>query len=161
MVLERDYPMTRTQGRILVIGFAIMIAAGIVLFGGLIPGVKPNFAPPSTASIEGHEYDTALTPLHVPVTTNSTGPWNVSYHRVVFELWLSDWYSFTGGIVHGSGVEANGTSYPFELGQTSANGSRVQLYISPDWVFGVAWVGGIFGGFNARLFVEQNYTATP
>jgi len=73
---------------------------------------------------------------------------------VTFELWLTNWYSVTGGVVHGIGTEPNGTSYPFVLGAYESNGSRPSLYLSPDFEFGVWWAGGIIGGFYVQLLVE-------
>lgn len=160
MVLDRDYPMTRTQVRILFVGLVIMVAIGIALFGGYLPGIKPNLSGPAIAMVNGHPYYTEASPLKIPFLTNSTPPWNVSFRNVTFELSLSDWYSATGGIVRGTGSEVNGTRYSFELGELLANGSRAQLYLSPDGVFGVGWGGGWLGGFTAELLVSTSYSDT-
>jgi hypothetical protein len=160
MVLDRDYPMTRTQVRILLVGLAVMAVIGVALFGGYLPGIKPNLSGPAIATVDGRQYYTEATPLKIPFLANSTPPWNVSFRNVTFELSLSDWYSATGGIVRGNGTEASGTRYPFELGELFANGSRAQLYLSPDGVFGVGWGGGWLGGFSAELLVSTSYSGT-
>jgi hypothetical protein len=158
MVLDRDYPTTPLQRRVLAIGLVVMIAIGIALFGGFLPGVKPNFSPPSTTTLNGHEYFVEATALHGPLFSNSSAPWNVTFHNVTFELRLTNWYSLWGGIVHFNGTEANGTRYMFALGQVLPNGSRAMLYVSPDSVFAAWWLGGLLAGPSVQLLVEVSYS---
>jgi len=153
MVLDRDYPMTGRQARVLVVGLVVMSALGIALFGGLIPGVKPNFSAPATVSIDGHLYYAEPTLLHYPLVGNATVPWNVTFHNVTFQLAMTDWSFLSGGIVRGTGTEANGTHYGFLLG-ILPNGSRPTLYISPDGGFGAAWDGGWLAPVTVLLLVE-------
>jgi len=153
MVLERDYPMTGLQRKVLVVGLVVMSAIGIALFGGLIPGVKPNYTAPAIVSVGGHLYYAEPTLLHYPVASNATSPWNVTFHNVTFQLAMTGWYYLTGGIVRGTGSEPNGTHYPFVLG-VLPNGSRPTLYLSPDGVFGAAWAGGWLGPVTVTLLVE-------
>lgn len=153
MVFDRDYPMTSLQVRILLVGLAVMVAGGIVLFGGFIPGAKPNFSLSSIDSIDGHLYYAEPTPLHYPILGNSTSPWNVSFHNVSFQLAMTGWNYLTGGIVQGTGTELNGTHYSFELG-VLPNGSRPMLFISPDREFGADWTGTWFGPSAVLLLVE-------
>ncbi len=154
MVLEHDYPMTRTQVTVMVVGLVIMAAVGIALFGGLLPGVKPDLNFPSEVTINGQLYHFARSSLHTPLFSNQSQPWNVSFENVSFEFWLTNWYSWFGGVVHGVGTEVNGTAYAFEIGATTANGSRSPLYLSPDGAFGVAWPGGLTGGTYVDLLVR-------
>lgn len=154
MVLTRDFPMTRREARLLVIGLVVMGAIGIALFGGLLPGIKPNFGAPSVITVDGQKYYSETTPLEFPILTNTTAPWNVSFEHVTFELWLTNWYSPQGGLVHGIGTEPNGSSYSFVLGMQHASSVPVTLYLSPDRLFGAAWSGGPFGGFLVQLLVR-------
>jgi hypothetical protein len=154
-MMDRDFPMNRREARILVVGLAVMAVLGILLFGGFLPGLHPTLTTSSFATIGGHQYFVESTPLHIPFAVNSTSPWNVTFHNVTFELWLTNWYSVTGGVVHGIGIEPNGTAYSFTLGATLTNGSRPSLYLSPDLSFGVWWNGGILGGVYAQLLVER------
>jgi|GEM_PF-635008 len=158
MVLDRDFPMSSVQKRALVGGIVVMLVIGVALFGGLVPGLKPNYSAPSVTTWNGHEYYLEPTVLHIPLLVNSSAPWNVTFHAVTFELRLTNWYSFTGGIVHVNGTEANGSRYSFALGQMLPNGSRAMLYISPDSVFGVWFTGGWLGGIVVQLLVELSYT---
>jgi hypothetical protein len=160
MVLDRDYPMTRRGVVILVVGLIVMAVLGAALFGGYLPGLHPTFTLPSTRVIGGHTYNVLETPLRTPFGANSTGPWNVTFENVSFYLWLSNWYSATGGIVHGNGTEANGTTYWFVLGNLLPNGTRTMLYVSPDLAFGVYWLGGIIGGFYVQLLVLSHASPT-
>ncbi len=149
--------MTRRQVRALVVGLVVMTAVGVALFGGLIPGWRPNYAAPLETTIAGHQYDEQVVPLHPPPTSNAGPRWNVSFRNVTFELQLTDWYSSAGGIVVGTGLERDGTNYSFELGQMFPNGSRTMLYVSPDSVFGASFVGGWIGGLTLTLLVESSY----
>lgn len=137
-----------------------MAVVGIALFGGLIPGLRPNYSAPATTTIAGHLYYVDSSPLLVPFFSNSTSPWNVTFHNVTFELRLTNWYSTNGGIVHGNGTEANGTRYAFALGERLPNGSRPALFVSPDSVFAAAWTGGWFGSLSIGLMVEVSYPPT-
>ena len=157
VVLDRDYPMTRRQVRVLAVGLAVMVGIGLALFGGLIPGLKPNYQEPTVVVVAGHEYFVEIVPLHVPFLTNTSAPWNVSFRNVSFELQLANWYSNTGGWVEGIGTESNGTHYPFVLGEVFPNGTRATLYVSPDSVFGASYLGGWLGGVVIHLLVETTY----
>lgn len=152
--IDRDYPMTRRQVAILVVGLAVMAAVGITLFGGFLPGIHPNLSTDIT-SIRGIQYYDEFSALHDPLFSNSTSPWNVSFHNVTFELWLTNWYSGSGGVVHGVGTEPNGSAYAFVLGTVLPNGTREQLYLSPDLDWGAWWAGGIVGGFWVQLYVRM------
>jgi hypothetical protein len=160
MVLERDYPMTPLQMRALVIGLVVMSAIGIALFGGFIPGEKPNYSAPTTATIDGRLYFAEPTLLHYPLLGNATSPWNVTFHNVTFQLQMTGWYYLTGGILRGTGSEPNGTHYSFLLGLLP-NGSRPTFFLSPDGVFGAAWGGGWLGPATVLLLVEAATSGGP
>lgn len=151
--MDRDFPMTRTQRQLLVIGFAVMIAAGIVLFGGFLPGLKPSLATTGLATIQGHSYHFEYSAAQYPLLRNVSNPWNVTFYNVTFELWLTHLYSITGPELHGIGTEPNGTAYTFALGQILPNGARATFFLSPDLVFAVGWTGGWTGAFLAQLYV--------
>lgn len=158
MSFDHDYPMTRTQVRVLVVGLLVMAVFGAALFGGAIPGLTPNYAPPSFLELDGQPYyytTVTVAPL-LPLGT-STPPAYFPFHNVTFAIWISDWYSLTGGMVNGNGTELNGTVYSFALGVSVHPPSNVTLFVSPDHVFAVYWGGGVFGGNSVRLMVR----ATP
>lgn len=152
--IDRDFPMTRTQRRALLIGFVVWAVAGGLLFGGFLPGFKPSLATTGIVTIGGHPYHFEFSQVRAPSFANYTAPWNVTFFNVTFWLWLSNWYSVTGGVLHGNGTEANGTSYPFVLGTPLPNGTRPTLFVSPDSDFAVDWSGAGFSGIFARLYVE-------
>lgn len=153
MVMDRDFPMTRLQWRVLVVGLVVLAAVGIALFGGFIPGLKPNYSQAAIVTVDGRSYYVEPSPLHYPILTNSTSPWNVTFHNVSFQFEMTGWFYFTGGILQGTGTELNGTHYSFVLGLLP-NGSRPTLYLSPDGVFGANWAGGWFGSISVVLLVE-------
>ena len=152
--IDRDFPMTRTQRRVILVGIAVWLVVGVLLFGGFLTGVKPDFSMTGLTTIDGQSYHYENSPLRTPTFTNSTSPWNVTFFNVTFELWLTNWYSMTGGVLNGVGTEPNGTAYPFALGSPLPNGTRTTLYLSPDLVFGVAWTGGWLAGYFAQLYVR-------
>lgn len=154
MTLDRDYPWTRREVIFTLVGLAVLAAIGVALFGGYLPGVHP---PPSSAgrtTVDGHPYDVTTSQLHFPVLVNQSLPWNVTFRNVSFDLWVTNWYSPLGGVVHGVGTEPNGTSYGFSLGGYAADGARITLFLAPDYAFGVAWAGGALGGLEIDLLVE-------
>ena len=152
--MDRDFPIGRREARILVIGLVTMTIVGIALFGGLIPGLKPNYGAPNIASLDGVQYYQQTELLHLPVFQNTSASWNVTFRGVHFELWLTNWYSLSGGLVHGIGTEPNGSSQAFVLGTTPTNSTPDPLYLSPDGLWGVWWLGGWFGGITVQLLVK-------
>jgi hypothetical protein len=152
-VMDGDYPITRRQVKLLVVGLAVMAVAGGALFGGFLPGLHPTFGS-DLITLQGHQFYEQSTPLHVPFLVNTSSPWNVSYRNVTFQFWLTNWYSVSGGVVHGIGTEVNGSSHGFVLGIASLNGSRQTLYLAPDFDWGVWWAGGLLGGFSVTLLVK-------
>ncbi len=154
MVMDRDYPMTRRQVTVMVAGLLIMTGIGIALFGGYLPGIHPKFSTVGLADLAGHQYHVFQTFLHVPLWTNYSAPWNVTFDNISFVLWVTNWYSPQGAVVHGMGSEPNGTSYLFAVGNLLPNGTRVTLYLSPDYEFGAYWVGGFAAPPWVQLLVQ-------
>ena len=155
MSLDTDYPMSRTQARALVVGLVSMAVIGGLLFGGALPGLKPNYSEPATVTIDGEAYYYTLVRLPSPALfSNSTAPQAFLFHNVSFFLWVTNWDSFSGGLVHGNGTEPNGTVSSFVLGSSSSPPVDSQLFVAPDRAFAVAWAGGWFGGTSVRLMVH-------
>lgn len=153
--MAQDFPMTRTQAKVLIVGLVVMGAFGIALFGGAIPGLKPNYSEPSTLTLNGEQYYYETVFLSTPLfPLNTSSPQPTIFHNVTFELWVSNWYGYMGGLVRGNGTETNGTTYAFVLGESSIPPVNTTLFISPDREFAVAWPGGILGGSGVRLMVQ-------
>jgi hypothetical protein len=158
MVLERDYPMTRRDRRALVLGFVVLGVIGLLLFGGLIPGLKPETASPSTATLDGTRYYVDSVVLTVPILTRTTPSWNETFRNVSFDLHAVNWYNGSGVILRGNGTAASGGRIPFELGELLPNGSRASMFVSPGGIWGVAWIGGWFEQLTIELLVETSYS---
>lgn len=155
MGIDQDFPMTGTQAKILVVGLVVMAVFGAALFGGAIPGLKPNYTEPSTILVEGEPYYFTSVSLTPPgLLSNHTLPQPYTFHNVTFELWVTNWGSLRGGLVHGNGTEANGTSYPFLLGESVSPPVNTTLFVSPDRLFGAYWPGGLLGGTSVLLMVH-------
>ena len=155
MSLDTDYPMSRAQARALVVGLLIMAVFGGLLFGGALPGLKPNYSEPATVTIGGEAYYFTLVKLRSPALfSNSTSPQAFVFHNISFLLWVTNWDSFSGGLVRGNGTEPNGTVFSFVLGISPSLRVDADLYVAPDRAFAVAWSGGWFGGTSVRLMVR-------
>ncbi len=153
MTIDRDYPIGRREATVLIVGLVVMGLVGVALFGGLLPGLKPNYAAPNVTTLDGHLYYLQSSLLKAPLLSNTSAPWNVSFRNVSFTLWLTDWYSVSGGLVHGIGTESNGSASTFTLG-AFMNGSRSTLYLSPDGLWAARWSGGWLGGEFVQLMVR-------
>ena len=147
--------MSRTQVRVLVVGLVIMGVFGGLLFGGVLPGLKPNYSEPSTVTIAGEAYYFTLVQLRTPnLLSYSTSPELFLFHNVSFSLWVTNWYSLSGGLVHGNGTEPNGTVASFVLGISANPPVDSQLFVAPDRGFAVSWPGGVLAGSTVRLMVR-------
>ena len=154
MGIDRDFPMTRRQATVLVVGLVVLAGFGAALFGGLIPGLTPNYAAPNILILNGERYYFTTVFLSVGILQNSSSPQSIPFENVTFDLWVSQWTSFQGGLVHGNGTEPNGTVYSFVLGSSLHPPVNTSLYISPDHAFAIYWPGGPFAGFWVRLMVR-------
>ncbi len=155
MRIDQDFPTTGTQAKALIVGLVVMAAFGAALFGGAIPGLKPNYSEPSTLMLDGEpSYFTGVSLTFPAFLLNYSLPESYAFHNVTFTLWVSNWNSFAGGLVHGNGTEPNGTVYPFVLGESTTPPVNATFYLSPDRVFAVYWPGGLLGGNSVRLMVH-------
>jgi len=153
--MERDFPMTGTQGKALVVGLLVMAAFGAALFGGAIPGLKPNYSEPNVVVISGEPYDFTTVSLTTPsLLLDHTSPQSFAFHNVTFELWVSHWYSLSGGLVYGNGTESSGTVYAFVLGESADPPVNTTLFVSPDHEFAAYWPGGPLSGSSVNLMVR-------
>jgi hypothetical protein len=155
MGMDQDFPISATQAKVLLVGLLVMGAFGAALFGGAIPGLKPNYSAPNYLVVDGEPYYYTAVALPTPsLFSNQTDPHSFAFHNVTFVLWVSNWNWFTGGLVHGNGTEANGTVYSFVLGESVAPPVNATLFLSPDRLFAVYWPGGQLGGSSVRLMVR-------
>lgn len=154
-MMDRDFPMTATQAKVLLVGLVVMGGVGAALFGGAIPGLKPNYNAPNIEIFNGEKYYFTTVFLNFPFyPVNHSLPHTFPFHGVNFTLWVSNWYSFTGGLVRGNGTEANGTVYSFVLGLSTSPPVNTTFYLSPDRLFGASWPGSPLAGFWVHLMVH-------
>lgn len=154
MVLERDYPLSRWQVRVLAICLVASAIFGVLLFGGYLPGFKPNLSAVPTTTLEGEQYYVTTSGLPLVGLSKWSTPWNVTFENVTFGFQVENWNLANGRIVFGNGTEANGTRYGFVLGVADANGTRTSLFLSPDQEFGVSWYGGWFSQLVLTIYVR-------
>jgi len=135
-------PPSRRAAFATVIAVSVGFAFIVLLFGGFIPGLKPNFTPSATTTVDGQPYywTDYLIPGPDP-PANTTTPSNVTFHNVSFSIWVTNWFSLTGGHVHGNGTEANGTAFSFVLEGFPV---ATTLYLTPDGSAGASWSGQSF-----------------
>jgi hypothetical protein len=154
MSIDQDYPMSRTQTRVLVIGLVVLGVCFAALFGGFVPGLKPSFASPSTIVIDGESYYYSAVLLNLPLAfTNYTAPQAFSFHNVSFSLWVTNWGGPSGGLVRGNVTEPNGTISRFVLGEAATASQNSTLFVTSDRLAAVYWGGGLFGGPRVWLMV--------
>jgi len=155
MSLDQDYPLSRVQVRVLVIGTVVLAVFFGALFGGLIPGLTPNYAAPSTVVVDGISYDYAKVNVNEPpILSNTTTPQTFLFHNASFTLWVTNWGSFTGGLVRGNGTEPNGSTFSFVLGHSESPPVNATLFVSPDRAVAVSWPGGPLAGTQVWLMVR-------
>lgn len=147
--------MSRTQVKVLIVGLVVMGVFGVALFGGVLPGLKPNYSFPATVSVDGEPYYYTSVALNWPgFLSNFTAPQPYIFHNVSFWLWMTNWGAPMGALVHGNGTEPNGTVSSFVLGESVVPPVNTTFYLSPDRAFAVSWSGGLFGGPWVRLMVR-------
>jgi len=153
--MDQDFPLSRTQAKVLLVGLVVMGIFGVALFGGLIPGLKPNYTLPATVSLNGEPYYYTTVELDWPtLLSNTTAPQVFLFHNVSFWLWLTNWGSLTGALVNGNGTEPNGTEFSFVLGAAISPIANTSLFISPDHAFAVSYRGGLLAGPWVELMVR-------
>jgi len=154
--MDFDVPMTGTQVKVLLVGLLVMGGFGIALFGGAIPGLKPNFATSNVVVYDGERFNYTLALLsQTNPISNTSLPQTYYFDNVTFVLWVTNWNSYWGGLVHGNGTERNGTVYSFVLGLSYNPPVNTTLFISPDREFGAHWPGGFLAGPWVELLVRS------
>jgi hypothetical protein len=139
-MMDRDYPISRRAAIATVVALSVSGAFGFLLFSGAIPGLKPDYTPAATVSVDGHPYYWEDYTLPFPLPPyNTTAPSVVEFHNASFGLWVTNWYSVTGGLVHGNVTEPNGTLDRFALGEPPGTDQPVTLYVSADSEVGAEW----------------------
>ncbi len=143
-MMDRDYPMSPRQARVLAVGLVAMAAVGAALFGGWIPGLRPNFNPPATVAYDGREYYYASEPVPwPPLGSNQSAVFVYLLHNVTFRVWAANWYRITGGNLEGNVTVPNGTTYPFLLGRSPVNASYATEFATPGAEVVIFWSGGL------------------
>jgi hypothetical protein len=125
-------------------GLALVVAGtfGFLLFSGEIPGLKPSYTEPKTVTVDGRPYFWENYYFPWPVWPgNTTSPSNVTFDNASFAIWVTGWYGFGGGTVHGTASEPNGSSFPFVLGSRANSTVGPTLFVSPDDEVGASWSG--------------------
>jgi len=143
-MMDRDYPPTPRQTRVTLLGLVVIAVIGILLFGGLIPGLHPNYSSPTTVTYDGHVYYYASVPVPwAPIGSNFSTPERLLLHNVTFWVWVTNWYSLTGGVLRGNVTVLNGSVYSFALGSPEVNRTYSPLFESPGGAVVVVWAGGL------------------
>jgi hypothetical protein len=157
-MMDRDFPMTPRQAKAMVIGLLVMVVVGIALFGGLIPGLKPNYALPATVMVDGHPYYyTSVAVPWPPLGVNSTPPEELVFHNTTFWVWVTGWYSVSGGYLEGNLTLTNDSTYAFLLGGAPTAANYTIWYLAPGGGAGIAWAGGL--SFELYVAAPENATA--
>jgi hypothetical protein len=143
-MMDRDFPPTPTQWKLTVSALAIGGVVGLLLFGGALPGLHPNFSPHTYFTFEGRNY--YWTQLVVPTPwlgSNRTLPVEGSFHNVSYWTWVTDWTVLGGAYLHGNATMVNGTVDVFSIGGSHFRSNWTDQYVSPGAAFVVRWDGGV------------------
>lgn len=142
-MMDRDYPITPRQWKVTAAALGAAGIAGILLFGGLIPGLHPNYTTSPLTTLDGRSY--YWRELSVPIPwpgTDRTKPTEGSFHNVTFWTWVTNWSILGGTYYHGNASEPNGTVYAFVLGSFRDAANWTGLYVAPGGAIAVEWAGG-------------------
>ena len=143
-MMDRDFPMTPRDRRVLAISLAVGAVIGILLFGGWIPGLHPHYGSMEYMTVGGRSY--YWTAVTVPLPNfgeNYSDPYLAVVHNVTFWYWITNWSALATSELHGNATLTNGTSYDFVLGGGPPLVPRTTQYVSPDDEVAVLWSGGI------------------
>jgi hypothetical protein len=151
-MMDRDYPMTSGQLRATAVGLLVAGIVGVALFGGYLPGLHPNYANLDVVTVDGTPYywEAIVVPTPLPDGMNYTAPMAFPFHNVTFWLWVTDWDSAQGGLLHGNASVENGSQYAFELAGFGLSLRPASDYFSPDGEVGASWSGGPLADLYVR-----------
>jgi hypothetical protein len=142
-MMDRDYRSSPRQVKVTIIGILVMAIFGVALFGGLIPGLKPNYNVPSTITYDGRPYYYSHVPVPWPALgANFTQPLKGEFHNVTLWYWVTSWYSITGGYLRGNVTLTNDSTYAFVLGGPETSPAYNTSFVTPGGGAGVFWSGG-------------------
>ncbi len=142
-MLDRDHPITARQRTLTVGALLVGGAVGIALFGGLIPGLRPNFTPPEFQTFEGRSYywTQVLVPAP-PLGANASVNETATVHNTTFQYWSEAQLAGTLTYLKGVANVPHGSSYPFVVGGGLVPAERTTQYVSADHEVAVLWMGG-------------------
>jgi hypothetical protein len=148
-MMDRDYPL---HARATLLALVVTAVVGIVVFGGYLPGLKPNWGTGGIVPVDGrtYYYESISVPFP-PLGSNTSSPDPFVFHNVTFWIWVTGWYSLAGGQLHGNVSLTNGTEYPFSFQGTPLATGPDELFLAPDGSVGVSWNGGL----TALLLVAE------
>ncbi len=136
-MMDQDFPMSRRQGQVLVVGLVAMAVVGVALFGGWIPGVHPG-AGGSVLTYQGRPYFWTFLTVPYPLwPANTSGPVNYTFHGAALALGTKNWYALGGGELVGTIAPENATPTNFTLTAAAPTAE------SPNATVVLEWPGGI------------------
>jgi hypothetical protein len=143
-MMDRDYPSSPRQTRLTLTVLLVGGVVGILLFGGAIPGLHPDYSSSPITTFDGNSYYwTAFDiPYPLPFTERSADV-TFAFHKVTFWAWITNWSALGGEYFHGNATEPNGTVYGFSMGGFPAQTNWTDQYVSPGRAVVVNWNGGL------------------
>lgn len=142
--MDRDYPPTPRQVKATLVGLGALAVAGLLLFGGHIPGLGPGTGPTDLTTFDGRPYHATTFFVPVPVPGRPGGyPANLTFHQVSLTAWVSNWSIAGGTYLHGRGIEANGSAASFVFGGLRAQANWTDRFVAPGGAWAVVWNGGL------------------
>jgi hypothetical protein len=138
------------QPKATVVVVVVGVGLGAVLFGGLVPGLHPNFAPPEYVEFEGKMYYvTTIVAPSPPFGSNVTAPEEEFVHNATFWVWGTTTFAGFNTFLDGNASVSGGHVYTFSLGGRILSTNRTTQFVSPGGTIAVLWTGGV----SAQLLV--------
>jgi hypothetical protein len=150
-MMDRDFSLSPRDVRRTLSALVVAGIVGLLLFGGVLPGLRPDFRPPAIVTFDGEPYywTTFAIPLPLPFSEVSAH-YSVVLHNVTVWAWITNWSVVGGEYLHGNASEPNGTVYPFVMGGFPAQANWTDQYVAPGGAFVIEWNGGLVAYFLVR-----------
>lgn len=142
-MIDGNPPAAPWQQKATVVAVLVGVGIGAAVFGGLVPGLRPNFAPPEYVEFEGRMYYGSTIAAPSPLFgSNTTVPEEEFVHNATFWVWGTTAFGGFETFLDGNASFSSGHVYSFSLGGTVLSTNRTTQYVSSDGEIAVLWTGG-------------------
>ncbi len=142
-MIDGNFPISRTQAKTMVGGLVGMAIVGMLLFGGYLPGLHPQYTPNPLTTYDGRSYYwAALSVPSPPFLSSHSAPTSSVFRNDTIWRWVTNAGWLGGAYLHGNVTERNGTVYEFVIGGFSGQANWTDRFVAPGASVVVEWGGG-------------------